>query len=101
MMNTMSKMPEEKKLELMSQIMSSTDSTSCNDMMRRMSAVFSNDSLSNDEMASQMLPVCVGGIVTEVDTDQRAEYQLNLIKDIINSGFVSYRIRINGSIRKK
>lgn len=76
-------------MEMMSQMMRGSDSTSCNDIMHRMSAIYSNDTLSMNEMASQMLPVCVRGIVMEIPENQRAEFLLDLSKEIIYSGYDS------------
>ena len=78
MMKKMSRIAEEEKMEMLSRMMRSTESTSCIDMMPRMSTLLSNDSLPKSEMASLMLPVCVGDIILEVKENQRSEFLLAL-----------------------
>ena len=85
----MERMPEDEKMAMMSKMMKGSDSTSCNEMMTKMSKVFMADSLSKPEMASEMLPICVGGILSEVEPDNRSAYLLGLTKEILTEGYSS------------
>ena len=45
---------------MMARMMGTTDSSSCDEMMQKMSGMFPDDSLSMEDMASRMMPVRVG-----------------------------------------
>lgn len=89
MMRRMSKMSEDEKMEMMSEMMRGEDNTSCNDMMSKMSRIMMNDSLSKPEMAQVMLPLCIEGILAEVEPEYRADYLADIIKEVLMQSYDS------------
>ncbi len=89
MMNRMEKMSDEEKMEMMARMMSRGDSSSCNEMMEKMSGMFMDDSFSKAELASRMMPVCVENILLTLDDDSKAQFLADLIKEIIVNNYDS------------
>ncbi len=89
MMKRMEKMSDEEKMEMMARMMSRGDSSSCNEMMEKMSGMFMDDSLSKAELASRMMPVCVENILLTLDDDSKAQFLADLIKEIIVNNYDS------------
>jgi hypothetical protein len=81
------KMPDEEKMEMMARMMNKSDSNSCNEMMEKMSGMIINDSLSIEEMASEMMPVCVESILLTLDKDLQVQFLVDLTKAIIVNGY--------------
>lgn len=89
MMKRMEKMSDEEKMEMISKMMSKGDSSTCNEMMEKMSGMFMDDSLSMADMASRMMPVCVENILLTLDNDSKAQFLTDLTKKIIVNNYDS------------
>jgi hypothetical protein len=89
MMKRMEKMSDEERMEMMAKMMSKGDSSSCNEMMGKMSGMFMDDSLSKADMASRMMPVCVENILLTLDNDIKAKFLADLTERIIVNNYDS------------
>ena len=74
---------------MMARMMSKGDSSSCDEMMEKMSGMFMDDSLSKADMASRMMPVCVENILLTLDEDIKAQFLADLAKNIILNNYDS------------
>jgi hypothetical protein len=89
MIKRVEKMPEEKKMEMMSKMMKSDSITTCNDIMSKMSAIMMNDSITKSAMAAEMMPFCIGNIIAGEEENRRAGILLEITGNIIYSGYDS------------
>ena len=87
MMKRMEKMSDEERMEMMSKMMSRGDSSSCSDMMEKMSGKFMDDTLSMAAMACKMMPLCVENIMLTLDDSMKAQFLIDITRNIIVNGY--------------
>ena len=93
MIRRMEKMPDEKRMEMMARMMNTTDSSSCDEMMQKMSGIFLDDSLTKADMASRMMPVCMENILMTIDNENKARFLIDITRKIIVNGYDSLPVK--------